>query len=176
MGIFDFASVKRSVQSMEERLSALREEIEVLRRERVLIDSAPVAKEDVKAVVSKWIRDSGEAYTSHLKAAVADMARTPTAFSNQGRLKQLAGLGAQGLQNGGEVDSQAIGQALCAVFGTTVNQAIGQVIDAMEWPSNALTSQKRNSALESINERIFKLEGEAEELINKASELGIRLG
>lgn len=175
MGIFDFASVKRSVQSMEDRLRSLRADIETLNRERILIEGAPVAKEDVKAVVSKWIRESGQAYTSELTAAVADLARTTSAFSQHGRMRQLSSFGALGFQNGAEADSQAIGQALCAVFGGAITQTIGQVIDAMEWPANAMTSEKRNSALESINDRIFKLEGEAEELINKAAELGIRL-
>ncbi|MDO9032872.1 MAG: hypothetical protein Q7V09_20790 [Hydrogenophaga sp.] len=176
MGFFDFASVKRSVQSLEERLGALKKDINELKRKRTLVEAAPVAKEDVKALLSKWVNESGDAYVGALATSVADIARTTSAFTNQSRLKQLASFGALGYSDGIKPDHQALGQSLCAVFGGVISETLNKVVDAMEWPEGALTARQRNEAVEGFNDQIFKLETEAQDIINKASELGIHLG
>lgn len=173
--IFDFAAVKRSVQGLEERLDSLREETEQLRKKLQAAHYAPTARDDIKVMVRSWVRDSGAGYLKSFQDAIEAMSRNPVAMGNPARAKQLASFGAAGLSYGAEADPREFGQAMCALFGGTIADALVKAVDAMEWPANALTAEQRRKEIETLDSRIAKLRGEEAEILSKAAEAGINL-
>lgn len=173
--IFDFAAVKRSVQGLEERLKSLRDEIEELQKKRQAAHYAPAAREDIKAMVRSWVRDSGEGYLQSFQEAIAAMARNPVAMDKPERAKQLASFGASGLAYGEGADPRVFGQAICALFGGPIVDALAKAVDSMDWPANALTTEQRRKEIATLDSRIAKLQEEESDIVNKAAEVGINL-
>lgn len=173
--IFDFAAVKRSVLGLEERLKSLRDEIEQLQKKRQTTHYAPPARDDIKAMVRSWVRDSGDGYLKSFQDAIEAMSRNPVSMGNSARAKQLASFGATGLSYGAEADPREFGQAICALFGGSIVEALIKAVDAMEWPANALTAEQRRKDIDSLDSRIAKLQDEERDIVSKAAEVGINL-
>lgn len=172
---FDFTSFRRSLQSLETQLKTLRTKIEQLQRKRLALQSAPISKDEVKALLSQWVLDAGSAYSRDLTESIQQVARNTTAFANHGRLRQLTSFGAQASLQGADVGPQ-MGQAICAFFGQQIRESLSTAIDSMEWPEGAISSEQRRKDIESIGAEINKLQIEENEIITKAAEAGIRLG
>lgn len=173
--IFDFALVKRSVQGLEEKLKSLRGQISALQQERQSVHAAPVAKEEVKALIGQWIGDAGKDYSAAFCAGVEAMSKNPSAFSRSNLVQRLASFGALGVMYGEEPSAQELGRGLCAMFGASIKDSLIKSIDAMQWPTNALTHAQREKQLAQLDGKIADLEREAIDIINKAAEVGINL-
>lgn len=171
---FDFSAIKKSVQSAESRLADLRKEIEDLQRKREAVRYAPCSRDEVKSLVSGWVKGNGAAYLDTLKSTVEQFARNPSSMASPHRLKQLAGLGGDG-PSGIEADSRELGQALCALLGPQINGALMSAIDALDWPDTAVSSADRQVQINALDERIAKLHAEETEIVSKAREAGINL-
>ncbi|MBS0318505.1 MAG: hypothetical protein JSR49_15420 [Proteobacteria bacterium] len=78
------------------------------------------------------MRDSGNGYLKSFQDAVEAMARNPVAMDNPARAKQLASFGAMGLAYGVEADPHELGQAICALFGGAIVDALTKAVDTMD--------------------------------------------
>lgn len=171
---FDFAAVKKSVQSLSARLTSLRTELETLQRQREAIHYAPASKDDVKARVSHLVKQAGIPYIESLGVGIAQFARSPHT-PQMGGVQSLITLNGLANANDPAGDPQAIGQALCALMGPSLLDALLKNIDAMPWPENALPLAGRSQQINELDTRIAKLQNEEQEIITKAQDVGITL-
>lgn len=172
---FDFSAIKKSVQSAEARLADLRKEIEGLQRKREAVRYAPCSRDEVKSLVSGWVKGNGAAYLDTLKSTVEQFARNPSSMASPHRLKQLTSLGGGDGAASIDADPRELGQALCALLGPQINGALMGAIDALDWPDAAVSSADRQVQINALDERIAKLQAEETEIVSKAREAGINL-
>lgn len=171
---FDFSAIKKSLQSLESRLRDLRNEKLELQKQREAIQYAPASKEDVKSHVARWLAATGSTYTETLFDSAQKFARSPH-IPNAGRLQSLTTFsGSLGLRDD-MTDPHELGQALCALLGPVLNDALMKSIDAMTWPDNAVPLANRAAQIKALADRIGKLQNEENEIINKAQETGLNL-
>lgn len=175
MGLFDFASIRRSVKGLEGQLKKMDEDIAELRRKRESVLSSPASKGDVKAMLSGWVRDSGEVYRSSLRTTLAEFVRNPRNMTpaNLARVVSVTGA-AQPF--GDALRPQDVDQALCALFGPLLNTALLEQVDLMDWPEQGLSIAERTIEADKLLQRIGKLEQESAELIQEAEDAGIVWG
>jgi hypothetical protein len=172
--MFDFSVLKRAFQGLQSRRASIRTEIEELQRQRGALLNAPAGKDEVKALLAGWVQQAGAGYTGEMQSAVEQMARNHTSMRNPLRLQSLATLGA--IEGGsGAAESKQLAQAICAVFGEGIRTTLCKAVDDMTWPANALSSAQRARDLDAIDDRIFKLQTEEQEINNQAAEAGLRL-
>lgn len=171
---FDFSAIKKSLQSLDSRLKDLRNEKLTLQKQREAVQYAPASKEDVKLHVEKWVKDAGRSYTAKLFDSAKQFARSPRT-PNAGNFQSLATLsGAPGVLDD-MTTPHDLGQAMCALLGPVLNDALMKSIDAMDWPDNALPLANRAKQIEGLDERISTLQNEEAEIITKAREAGLNL-
>jgi hypothetical protein len=173
---FDFSAIKKSLQSLESRLSDLRAEKFELRKKREAIQYAPASKEDVKQRVAKWVTDAGAAFTQDLFIGAKQFAQSPH-MRDAGRLQSLATFnGAPGSRLDDTNNPKELGQAMCALLGPLLIESLMKSIDAMEWPQNAIPLANRTEEMEALDKQIGKLQKEESDIITKAKDAGINLG
>lgn len=172
---FDFSAIKKSLQSLESRLSDLRAEKFELHKKREAIRYAPAAKDDVKQHVAKWVTDAGAAFTQDLFICAKQFAQSPH-IRDGGRLQSLTTLnGAPSSRRDDTNNPQEFGQAMCALLGPLLIESFMKSIDAMEWPQNAIPLANRTGEMEALYKQIEKLEKEENEILTKAQDAGLNL-
>ncbi|MEY4751379.1 MAG: hypothetical protein RIQ60_3593 [Pseudomonadota bacterium] len=176
MGLFDFSLIRRSVQSLEERLKALRVELNDLQRQRALILSAPMNRNDLKQFLNDWLKASASSYASHLQAGLQRLAKAPHAgaLNFDGSRGNVRLLGAA--TNFGESPSgEDMDRALCGLFMAPLAQYLAGAVDALDLPGEGLPMKDRPAAVEKLDSRIAALMQEEASLIEQAREAGINL-
>lgn len=173
--LFDFSAIKKSVQGAESRLKDLRKEIEELQRKREAFNYAPASKDEIKGLVSGWVKNTGAVYMETLRSTVEKFSSNPHNMGSPQRIKQLIGLGGSDFSTGIDADPREFGQALFALLGPQINSALLSAIDGMDWPDNAVSSADRQTHVNALDERIIKLQAEETEIVEKAREIGINL-
>lgn len=172
MGLFDFASIRRSVAGLEQQIRKMQDELELLRRQREAVIYAPASKDDLKTMLSAWVEASGDKHRAALTDALTKFARSPRNVSPQ-TLAQIMGIAGASQPLGDVVAPRDVDQALCALFGPLLNRALLDHVDAMDWPEGSLTSAQRTADAEKLGARIDKLQQDLNELINEADEAGV---
>jgi chaperonin cofactor prefoldin len=171
----DFKSLRKSVDSLEKRLQAMRTEVEELRRQRERVQHAPVHKDDLKALLGNWLAANGERYQQSLRETLAKFVRSPRymtqheldqAMSLSGALQPFAGDTAR-------IGPKDIDQALCGLFAPLLKDALMKEIDSMEWSPSAISTAERTVTVDQLTEQIERLDRDIATLINEAEEAGI---
>jgi len=172
MGLFDFASIRRSVAGLEQQLQKMHVELGTLHRQREAVIYAPASKDDLKSMLATWIKSSGDKYRASLNTTLTQFVRVPRNMTPQ-RLAQIVGISSGDQSLGDVVRPCDVDQALCALFGPLLNAALIDQIDRIDWPEGSMSSDQRAAATEKLTARIDSLEKEKNDLINSAEEAGI---
>lgn len=174
MGLFDFASFRRSVASLEEQLQKMQNEEIALRNELAQINSAPASKEDLKQMLSQWVDSNAAKYRQSLRETLLKFTANPRNFNPRNLLDVMSISGVA--QPGGEaVRTQDVDQALCALFAPFLSKALLAEVDAMEWSASAITMEKRSTGAAALETRIYELNRQIEEMSQQAADAGIVL-
>jgi cell division protein FtsB len=174
MGLFDFASFRRSVASLEEQLQKMQNEENVLRNELAQINSAPSSREDLKQMLSQWVASNAAKYRQSLRETLLKFTANPRNF-NPRNLLDIMSISGVAHPGGEAVRTQDVDQALCALFAPLLSKALQEEVDAMEWSENAITIEKRSAAAAALETRIHELNRQIEELSQQAADAGIVL-
>lgn len=172
MGIFDFASLRRSIQNVEAQLKKMQDELADLTRQRERVLSAPASKDDLKALLSGWVAGNGDKYRTALRETLAQFVRNPRNMSAD-RLARMLSVSGAAQPNGEALRVQDVDQALCALFAPLLNSALMEQVDAMPWPDDAISDAQRKASADKLEQRIVALQKEINDLINSAEEAGI---
>lgn len=172
MGLFDFALIRRFGANLEQQIRKMEAELEQLRRQREAAIYAPASKEDLKTMLSSWVKSSGDKHRAALSEALTKFVRHPRNMSPK-TLAEIVGITGVSQPLGDAVVPRDVDQALCALFGPLLNQALLEHVDSMVWPEGSLTSAQRAADAEKLSGQIDKLQLEVNDLIQSAEDAGI---
>ncbi|MGZ9045944.1 MAG: hypothetical protein ACXW24_16100 [Telluria sp.] len=172
MGIFDFASIRRSVSTLETKLKEMQDELADLYRQREAVLSTAASKDDLKALLRDWVVQQGDKYQTSLHGTLARFTRNPRNVTPH-ELASVMSIAGAAQPFGDVIRPQDVDQALCGLFGPMVSAALLDQVDKMEWPANSMTGVQRTAAADKLTDRIDTLEKDTKELINAAEEAGI---
>lgn len=175
MGIFDFSSLKKSIQGLGQQVKTLRAQIEKLQREREDVLSAAAAKADVKAIFGTWLAareaEFVESWRRHLDVVI----RRPSSFNDPAKASQYLAVFAVEPKAGLVPSPRTMDAALCAILGATVRPQLFAVIDSMRWPDEGLPMAARAAKVAELDSRIDQLKREEAELVQAAESARIIL-
>lgn len=172
--MFDFISLRSTVQSLNERYIALCQQIEEAEKGASNLRHARICKADAKAVLSQWVeRRAGEAMP---RAGESLNSRFSGSFSSL----SAAAASADGFSivkhASGAIDPDAVEALFCAFHGKAVERTLHKVIDEMEWPDEGLPLAQRDAEIARLNGLASQLREERKGLERDATEAGIQLG
>lgn len=178
MALFDFKSIKQSLQGVASHVRQVRKEIEKLKREREDVAGAPASREDVKKMARAWMDVRAAEYQDRLQVTMGE------AIKQASSSRPEDGVGPQAMtlvgawhQIGGVVPGPAaVDGALCAFFGPALADSVCKVIDQMKWPApEGLPLPERTKKLANLDEKIAALVAEEMDLVSSARSAGITL-
>lgn len=173
MLMFDFSSLKKSVQSVADQVKQLRKRIEDLKRQREDIETAPAAKSDIKALVEAWVQSKAVQHQKALRAMLDPFVRKPAKADDVGHVNQyMTLLGAVSGQNQ-IADTRSMDAVICGLFGPQILQGLSRSLDALDWPNEGLPMVQRRVALEKLDEEIAALTEEEQALTESARLAGV---
>lgn len=176
MGLFDFSLIRKSVQNLEERLKALRIELNDLQRKRSQILSAPMCRADIKAHLNQWLKTSADGYADNFLAGLQRLAKAPHAgtqnFDAQRGNVRLLGAAVNFGESPAAIDMD---RALCGLFAEPLAKFMNAAVDALDLPGEGLPVKDRPAAVEKLDTRIAELMQEEAMLIQQAADAGINL-
>ncbi len=168
MGVFDFLSIRKSVDSLQGQLAGLRSQAEGLKREREELHLAPATKDDVIAAFCARIDEVGATYPADLKraAGVYFAGREIPSLKTQtlGFLLPQANYG---------MNAPALMAGLAFLLQNDLKAGVSRAISALDWPAHAVSLAERSKRLGKLDAEIAKLEKEEAELREHASRAGI---
>lgn len=175
MALFDFGSIKRSLQSVVGQIRSLRSDIEKRKRTREDVATAPAAKEDIKAAVRAWADAAKLEYQKRLRATLGSLISTPADLEKGNLLGRMTVAGAFHQIGGIEPGPKAVDGLLCTFFGQGLIDGFMKSIDQMDWPREGLPLAERARRLEALDKEIADLTEQLAELTKAASEAGVTL-
>lgn len=178
MSIFDFKSIKKSLQGVAAHVREIRKEIEKLKREREDVACAPASREDVKKMTLAWMDLRAADYQDKLRVTMGEaIKRASSSQPGEGVGPQAMTLVGAWHQIGGVAPGPvSVDGALCAFFGQTLADSVCKVIDQMKWPAaEGLPLAERAKKLASLDQKIDALVAEERDLVSSARSAGITL-
>ncbi len=165
-------AVGQALVSARGHLQKVKDEIRQLEFRRSALKSTFTPKAYVRTLLSGVIEDGAAAYRGRLNAALLSVGRRHSSgalkdLADAGPVRQLATLGAlatRDWQGKAEVDPVLIGSALCSLLGPAIEKALGEALDALEWPTDALTQEDLEAEDQRLKNRLLVLTDEAREL------------
>lgn len=172
--MFDFLSIKKSVQDLAKQVSELKGKIEALKRKREDIATAPAALVDIKARVTALVDERAAVYSKGFRRQMDAFVRKPERIAEPGALKQdlLMGLTPEAGQTASVFTLE---MGLSALLKDGILKGLMAQIDAMDWPEQGLPFSERSSALEKIDAEISQLEYDLNALNQAARSAGISI-
>jgi hypothetical protein len=175
--MFDFSSLKKSVQSIAGQARDLRAQVENAKREREDITNAPVTREDVKAMVSAWAAGKSAEYVKRLHCNMQELIRDAKSLQDPKMIEHRMTLFGKTRQQGGEFTMfpgpELEDMAICCLLGPALVTALHAAIDRMDWPAGALPVAARVKAVNKLDAQIAELVAQEAELVTTARQAGI---
>lgn len=176
----DFLSLKESVQSIGNRVSQLRTDIEQKKRRREEIAAAPLAREDVVLMVDDLLRRAKEEYPQRLAESFAQriMRCNVELPKDITALRQRLDTNLIGIHNHAtQLQPEAVDLefGLCALLGETIRGPLVKVIEEMPWPADpGLPMAERFAELARLDAEVINLEKELRTIEREAEAAGVR--
>jgi hypothetical protein len=174
---FDFLGLRKSLQSIADATTDLSRQIQVLRDERLQIQTAFAAKSDVRAAVVAWADSQASAFRPRFAEAVQKLAGHPSllaggpdAFNESAFV--FAGLGVTPAQPHEAITSKVLDTVLFALLKDRVMPHLLAAVEAAEW-EEGLTLAERTRRLAEIDALLAKRTAELKSLQEEANSLGV---
>lgn len=172
--MFDFLTVKKTVQDLASKARSLKEKIEQLKKQREDIATAPAAKSDIKAQITQAIEERSKQYEKHFRRQMDRFVRAPARAAEPGQLRQDLLLTIT--PDNGQMPSFYTAEAgMAAIFKRLMLEGLHAQVDAMDWPEQGLPAAERAKALGELDTSIAKLESELSDMLGSARSAGISI-
>jgi outer membrane murein-binding lipoprotein Lpp len=172
--MFDFLSIKKSVQDLAQQVSQLKQKIEALKRAREDLATAPAARVDIKATVSALLEERAATYAKGFRRQMDAFVRKPDRIGAPGALRQELLMGIP--TEAGQISNLfTLEMGLSALLKDAIHNGLMAQIDAMEWPEQGLPMAERKLALEKMDADISTLESDLNALNQAARSAGISI-
>lgn len=176
MGLLDsLRNLGKLSQDVGERRAELRARIDKLQTERLQVQSAPLARSDVLTIVDRWLARAAAEYEADLRAGLGPLVRGAQRARSDAELDRAVRLFGAGAAFGQAVDAQQLDRALVGLLGDQVRAALVRTVEAMDWPSSALSLAERAAKLAKIDSEFVALTREEAELTESARAAGLKL-
>lgn len=172
MALFDFLSLKKSVNAFAGQIKTLSRQIEQLKRERENIVTAPPALQDVVGAYERELDARRKSFRDGL-------ARKIDYFQGQpGQLENPLPLGSSSLlalahENYSIAPFQVLENGLAVVLGDQILRALTIELEALDWSKAGLPWAERRKRIADMDAQIERLEKELADLRTSAQEAGI---
>jgi hypothetical protein len=172
--MFDFGAVKKSVDSLDERLKNLDAEIRAVQAQRDNITNAPAARADVRQLVERWIDTRAAGWAHDVATTLRPFIVRPVSPSARLRQNLISIVDPIDPQGTSPISAAAVDRMLCALFRDQIVDALHAVIDgATEWPAEGLPFDQRPDATADLDAKLAELAAEQTRLREQAAELGL---
>jgi len=176
MGLLDsLRNLGKLSQDVGARRAELRARIDKLQAERSRVQSAPLARADVLAILDRWLARASSEYLADLRALLGPLIRGAQRTRSDAELDRAVRLFGAGAAFGQAVDAQQLDRALVGLLGDQVRAALVRTVEAMDWPSNALSLAERAATLAELDRELDALMREEVELTESARAAGLKL-
>lgn len=173
MSVFDFLSVKKTINDAAAQLKVLREKSDGIRAQCAVINAGAAAKSDVRAAVDKWVDDMAAGFTQLLQSRMRGLTQDARSLANARFINHVMSLIGEPSSRE-ETPTHQINQVLCGLFGAQVKTALAKVIDSMKW-AEGLPLAERPAALARLGSELEQAMAEESELTAAAKEAGVPL-
>lgn len=172
--MFDFLSIKSTVESVVKKHEDLSKNILEDESKLMRISTAPMHRDDIKALIDKWIDLQSQIFSQRVIGAlkVGDF-RVVRALnvSDDYYLKGFDPLQKESLVDGPEV----IQAMFCATQKEGMRRALHEAVDAMEWDNEGLPLSKRRAEVGKMEAAVAAKRKDIEVLVADAEAAGIDL-
>ncbi|MFO1245502.1 MAG: hypothetical protein U1E71_10025 [Ramlibacter sp.] len=167
--MFDFLTLKNSVEAIREKHHKLHREREVLRAEINAVRHAPINRADVVELVEQWIQRTQTGFNEAITGRLAQLYR-----SNQAGPHKAGFLGLVS-PAGDQLPVGAVDSLLCAMFSDQLRLAMHAAIERMPQPGEGLKAAERAKKLADLEARNKALTQDIEKIAKDAADAGIDL-
>lgn len=172
--MFDFLSIKKSVQDLSKQVSELKGRIETLKRKREDVATAPAALVDIKARVATLLEERTAVYSKGFRRQMDVFARKPERIADAGAMKQDLMM-SMPPEAGQTASIFTLEMGLSALLKDEILKGLMAQIDAMDWPDQGLPFAERVQVLAKIDAEIAQLEYDLSTLNQAARSAGISI-
>lgn len=172
--MFDFLSIKKSVQDLSKQVADLKGKIETLKRKREDIATAPAALVDIKKRVTALVEERAAAYSKGFRRQMDVFVRKPERIADPGALTHDLLIGVTP-ESGQTASLFTLEMGLSALMSDAIIKGLMAQIESMEWSDQGLPFSERVQALEKIDAEIAKLEQDLNAIHRDARAAGISI-
>lgn len=173
--MFDFLSIRKSVEALGRECTEQRAALEQLKQKREEVAAAPPSRDDVIRVICQRINAVSQSYPQDLQRVIGPI----LAGGKVENVKnwQLNFLLPAAYSDGANTSASSLMSGLAFLLGDDLmNEAVGRAIRRMEWPDNAIPLAQREKELARLDGEIGKLEKQLADLSIEAAKAGISIG
>lgn len=167
--IFDFLTLKSSVEAIREKHHKLYCEREALRSEINAVRHAPINRADIVELTDEWIQRTQAGFSGAIANRLAELYS-----SNQSSYHKAGFLGLIS-PSSDQLTVGAIDGLLCTLFSDQLRVAIHVAIEKMPRPGEGLRADQRAKKLNDLEAQEKALTEEIENIAKDATEAGIDL-
>jgi hypothetical protein len=171
----------RSVtEDAQRQANELRREIELARRRRDAIRSAPGHRDDIKALMAAQIEARRAAFLKNLETSLKVFRFNAVAMRNPAEVRRFAtfiGVPEGDVIDSGRrpVDALDFEGTFAGLFDDQLLPRLEKAIDALPWQDEGIRLAERDELLRKADDEVLGLEKQLQALIDAADEAGITL-
>lgn len=171
--MLDLLGLRKSVGALAAQLKERRQRIEVLKRQREDIASAPPALEDVRAAYISAVEERRASFREGLVRTVDSLKARPELIAQPGRVRRGALLFLASENYASPEPAAIVENGIAALFSEQVIKALSSELEALDWSDAGLPMVKREKRLADLDAEVSALEGELSALIADARSAGV---
>ena len=176
MGVLSFVDRLRGLKGAPDHPATIGPKIEALQRQREDIATAPITREEAKALMHKRISDGAGAYAASLwQTTLERLVYHPEQDSDPAFAHVPRRVFAVPRQVGVAPGLDSLDTAICALLAAQCTPALDAIIDGLEWPANARPMEGRGEAIAQIDKDLAALYKARDEILAFANEVGVEL-
>ena len=170
MSALNFDALKKQVAALSTAIAGKQAERAAIAAEMAAVNSAPVAKSDLKQIVAAWIDESAGKYAAGLKIALepfqANWTKAPTKDNPLELLHRIM------FRNTAGVHVTPGPEGLFFLLNEPIKAALSKAIDELDLPAG-LDKAARTAQLKSLASQMGAIDNELAELTDLANSAGI---
>lgn len=170
--MLEFLNIKKSVESLSNRVVEIRRDMEKLKQRRDYLLSAPCTQEDMVRVLQQKIDMVAENYPDQLQRSLSGYIQSD---KTEKIVLSTHGAGYLLARHQGNFNPSILAESLFFLLNNQIKDGISQAVMKMEWPQNAISLDQLNKELSALDKEINALAEEESSLRDQAYKAGVTI-
>ena len=170
MSTLNFDALKKQVAALSTAIAGKQAERAAIAAEMAAVNSAPVAKSDLKQIVAAWIDESAGKYAAGLKIALepfqANWTKAPTKDNPLELLHRIM------FRNNAGIHVTPGPEGLFFLLNKEIKSALSSAVDGLDLPEG-LDRETRTTRLKALSALMGQIDAELADLTDLANSAGI---